>query len=165
MNPKLRFNCIHAHGFIGTGKKILYSMPKATVHRTKPSRVDYNDLDVICHIEEACEAIRTGQSPNFKAASLEFGISYGTLRNRYYSLHQPSKQAHLKQQLLDTAQEETLVDWMIFLGKIGRPVCQATMRPKCIELCGRLPGRSWIWRFLKRHPEIKLRKPSGLDPK
>jgi hypothetical protein len=39
------------------------------------------------------------------------------------------------------------------------------MRPKCIELCGRLPGRTWIWRFLKRHPEIKLRKPSGLDPK
>jgi hypothetical protein len=98
-------------------------MPKATVYRTKPSRVDYNDLDMICRIEEACEAVRTGQSRNLKAASLEFDINYGTLRNRYHSLHQPSKQAHIKQQLLDTAQEEALAEWMVFLGTIGRPVC------------------------------------------
>lgn len=68
-------------------------MPKAAVHRTKPSRVDYNDLDIICRIEAACEAVHTGQSPNLKAASREFDINYGTLRNRYHSLHQPSKQA------------------------------------------------------------------------
>jgi len=96
-------------------------MPKAKVHRTKPSRVDYNDLQIICLIEEACEAVRTGQSPNLKAASLEFGINYGTLQNRYHSLHQSSKLAHIKQQLLDEAQEAALAEWMIFLRELVTP--------------------------------------------
>ena len=56
-------------------------MPKATVHRKKPGRVNYNDIEVIARIEEACDAVRSGKLPHLAAASLNFGIHYGTLRN------------------------------------------------------------------------------------
>ena len=69
-------------------------MPKAAVHRTKPGRIDYNDIEVIARIEEACDAVRSGKLPHLAAASLEFGIQYGTLRNRYHKLRKPTKQAH-----------------------------------------------------------------------
>ena len=42
----------------------LSGMPKATVHRTKPKRVDYNDIEVIARIEEACDAVRSGKFPH-----------------------------------------------------------------------------------------------------
>jgi hypothetical protein len=32
-------------------------------------------------------------------------------------------------------------------------------------LCGCFPSRTWVYRFLSRHREIKLSKPAGLDPK
>ena len=57
-------------------------MPKATLHRKKTGRVDHNDIEVIARIEEACDAVRSGKLPHLQeAASLNFGIHYGTLRN------------------------------------------------------------------------------------
>jgi len=140
-------------------------MPKAQVHRRKPDYVDYNDLDVICAIEEACDAVRTGLVPNLAQAAKQYGIRYGTLRNRYLSLTQPTKRAHNDEMLLDEGQEKVLVEWMQFLGMVGRPISRSTLWPKIQELCGRMPGKTWIWHFLWRHPEVKLRKASGLDPK
>ena len=138
---------------------------KAKIHRTKPSRIDYNNLDVICRIEEACEDIQNGRHKNVWQASKAYDIPYGTLLNRYNKCTKPSHQAHDDERIMNHEQEEVLVDWMKFLGMVGRPVSRATVRPKCIKLVGRLPGQTWIWRFLKRHPEIKVQKPSGLDPK
>ena len=43
-------------------------MRKAKVHRTKPGRVDYDDLDVIKRMGDACEAVRTGEMNLFKAS-------------------------------------------------------------------------------------------------
>ncbi|KAI6036046.1 hypothetical protein BKA83DRAFT_49671, partial [Pisolithus microcarpus] len=61
--------------------------------------------------------------------------------------------------------EKVLVDWMHFLGTIGRPIAKDTVRPYVYDLCGRYPSENWIYRFLKCHPEVKLRRPSGIDPK
>ena len=87
-------------------------MPKAKVHRKKAHRVDYNDIEVICRIEKACKAVRIGQVPNLLVASKKFEICYGTLRNRYNSFSQPTKQAHDHEKLLDDVQEKVLVDWI-----------------------------------------------------
>ncbi|KAH7922725.1 DDE-domain-containing protein, partial [Leucogyrophana mollusca] len=40
-----------------------------------------------------------------------------------------------------------------------------TIRQKVFAIAGRSPSRNWLYRFLGRHPEIKLGRPSGLDPK
>ena len=80
-------------------------MPKATIHRTKPRRVDYNDIEVIARIEEACDAVRSGKLPHLAAASLNFGIHYGTLCNRYHKLRKPTKQAHEDELLMNDEEE------------------------------------------------------------
>ena len=40
-----------------------------------------------------------------------------------------------------------------------------TICKKAELLCGKKLGTTWVCTFLKRHPEIVLVKPSGLDPK
>lgn len=137
---------------------------RSTIYR-KQAKLNYNDPAVKLRIKEACEAVRTGQIRNLSLAAHKFEIPYTTLRNRYRGIRRPTKEAHEHERLLDPAQEQVMVDWMRFLGFIGRPICRATVRPKFVDLCGRLPGKTWVWRFVNRHPELKLRKGSGLDPK
>ena len=134
----------------------LSGMPKATVHCTKPGHINYNDIEVIARIEEVCSAVRSGTLPHLAAASLQFGINYGMLHNQYHKLHKPTKQAHEDEHLMNE-EEAILVDWIQFLGMVGCPITRATLRPKCIELCGQMPGRMWLWCFLKHHPELKLK--------
>ncbi|KAF8150853.1 hypothetical protein B0H34DRAFT_665455, partial [Crassisporium funariophilum] len=110
--------------------------------------VDYNDLDIIYAIEEPCNAVKTKLVPNLAAAARQYGIHYGTLRNRYLSITQPTKQAHNDKRFLNNSQEKVLVEWMQFLGAVGRPISRSTLRPKIKDLCGWMPGRTWIWRFL-----------------
>ena len=83
-------------------------MPKATVHHTKPRHVDYNEIEVIARIEEACDAVRSGKLPHLAAASLNFGIHYDTLRNQYHKLRKPTKQAH-EDELSMNDEEEVVV--------------------------------------------------------
>jgi len=139
-------------------------MVKSKVYQAPRPRLDYDDLEVIYRVEQALDDIKSKKLKLYPAAK-KFGLPAGTLRNRLHGLRQSTKKAHQHEKLLDDAQERVLVDWVMFLGMTGRPISRSTLRPKCIELCGKLPGKTWIWRFLKRHPELKLKKASGLDPK
>ncbi len=53
------------------------------------------------------------------------------------------------------------------LSKIGRPLNKRTVGKKVKHILqrSRTPSRKWLNRFLARHKELKLGKPSGLDPK
>jgi len=141
-------------------------MTKAKVYRQKGNRkshTNYDNPDVIQRIKQACEDITNGST--YAAASRKYDIPEGTLRNHYNGRTQSRKKAHTHQRLMDDSQEKVLVDWMMFLAVTGHPISRTTLRPKCVEICGKLPGKTWIWRFLKRHPEVNLKKGSGLDPK
>ena len=83
---------------------------------------------------------------------------------RYHKLHKPTKQAHKDEHLMNE-EEAVLADWIQFLGMVGCPITRATLRLKCVELCRQMPGRTWLWCFLKCHPELKLKRATGLDPK
>jgi len=137
---------------------------RSTVYQ-KQAKLNYNDPAVKLCIKEACKAVRTGEIGNLSHTAHKFEIPYTTLRNRYHGFTQPMKEAHEHDRLLDPAQEQVMVDWMQFLGFIGQPICRATVWPKIVKLCGWLPGKTWVWHFVKQHPELKLRKGSGLDPK
>jgi len=62
-----------------------------------------------------------------------------------------------------------VVDWATFLSIQGRPVDKGTLTPKLLQLCpdwaGTGPSKHWWDSFLKRHPDIKLRRASGVPPK
>ena len=122
-------------------------------------------------IQEACTQLRTRAKPNISVVIREIkartGVTlpYHTVRNRFQGKHVPPKQAHINQQLLSPDAEKVLVDWIIFLSDTGHPLSKRTIRTKAQALCGKKPSQTWIFFFLRRHPEIKLGKPSGLDPK
>ena len=39
------------------------------------------------------------------------------------------------------------------------------LRGRALSVKGKYPGKNWARRFIRRHPTLKLAKPSGLDPK
>ncbi|KAI0037645.1 hypothetical protein FA95DRAFT_1455540, partial [Auriscalpium vulgare] len=88
-----------------------------------------------------------------------------TLRNRYQGKTQSRAAGHEGEQLLTAAQEATLVDWLGYLGSTGHAVSKKTIRPKVQDICGRLPSKAWLKRFLARHPSLVLGRPRGIDPK
>jgi hypothetical protein len=109
-------------------------------------------------------------SVNLKATAREYDVSYDTLRRRYHRETGPKKTAHVHLQKLTPAQEQKVVDWAIFLSIQGRPTGKDTLAPKLIQLCPAWakaggPSKRWWDSFFKRHPEIKLRKASGIPPK
>lgn len=92
-------------------------------------------------------------------------IPYHTLRNRFLGFTRPYRQAYGSQQLLAPEAERVLVDWIHFYSDTSHPLSRRTIRKKAQCICGKKPSKGWIRSFLLRWPEIKLGKPSGLDPK
>lgn len=109
-------------------------------------------------------------SVNLKAIAREHDVSYDTLRRRHLGETKPKKVSHVHLQKLTPAEEEKVVDWSIFLSIQGRPVDKDTLTPKLIQLCPSWaktggPSKGWWDAFFIRHPEVKLRKASGIPPK
>lgn len=132
----------------------------------QPPSPAVNDL-----IQEACNTLRTQTKPNITMVLRDIKnrtghtLPYDTVRRRFLGVSLPPRKAHANQQLLLPDVEKVLVDWIIFLSDTSHPLTKRSVRKKAEALCGRKPGESWIRGFLERHPEIRLGKPSGLDPK
>ena len=91
-------------------------------------------------------------------------ISYDKLRRRYLGQSRPSRKAHESQQLLSQAQEKILIEWVIYRSDTAHPINKHTLRRMAQDVCGKMPCERWVEAFLKRNPEVRLGKPSGLDP-
>jgi hypothetical protein len=66
---------------------------RSTVYR-KQAKLNYSDPAVQLRINEACEAVRTGEIGNISLTAYKFKIPYTTLRNRYHGFTQPTREAH-----------------------------------------------------------------------
>lgn len=97
----------------------------------------------------------------------KFDIGYTTLLNRLSGKHKNAREAHESQQSLSQVQEQVLVEWLHQLANQCEPISRRGIRKKVDCLTGGRvkPSKRWINRFIKRHPSLKLGKPSGLDPK
>jgi len=135
-----------------------------------PRRVSVGP-DVEKLIQEACTQLHAQAKPNISNVIREIkahtGVTlpYHTVRRRFHGKHLPPRQAHVSQQLLSPEAEKVLVDWITFLSDTGHPLSKRTIWKKAEALCGKKPSKTWILYFLQRHTEVKLGKPSGLDPK
>lgn len=140
-----------------------------------PTRGPQSTLDsatIEAAIQSACKELNAelkanpGCKSNIAAAARRHpAVNYTTLRNRFQGLTKPRKVSHAGQQRISPEQESVLVEWIEHLGITGHPVCKRTIKKRVEFLCGKKPSRGWVYRFLERHPEIVLSKPSGLDPK
>ena len=118
-------------------------------------------------LADACA--RKDEHPDLDYATVaqEFHIPVSTLHDHHRGIHSPAKEAHAKQQRLSPESELALVDWLEHLSEMGCPVDKRTIIDMTIVLSGdpTPPNKKWVGRFLNRHPDIVLGKPSGLDPK
>ena len=73
------------------------------------------------------------------------------------------QEAHVNEQLLTAAQEEILVKWIKVQGRRGIPLTYATVALYVGEISGQQVGVSWPKRFLRRHPDLKIKKTQGLE--
>lgn len=123
--------------------------------------------DIEVKIGKAMEALDAGRYKNLSVAAADLKIPYQRLRRRYQRLTRPRRLAHEKQMYLSPAKEETVCNWIKYLGMTGHAVSKRTLAPKIQEVADKPkpPSREWIRTFLKRHPDLVLKRPTGLDPK
>jgi hypothetical protein len=98
-------------------------------------------------------------------AALKWKIPLQTLRDRKNGRTKPYRRAHGGQQRLTPEGEAVLVAWLQLWADTARPVSISRIQRIARDLAGGKVGKNWVYRFLERHPELKLGKPSGLDPK
>jgi hypothetical protein len=77
---------------------------------------------------------------------------------------QPGKHIRISSCFL-RRKKKVLVEWIEHLDAARNPISRCTIKQKVHVLTKKIPGKNWIQCFLKRHPVIKPRWPSGLDPK
>lgn len=130
--------------------------PEKRKHRTPRS---WTEQDISAAIDE----IRGGAS--VRKAATKWKIPVQTLHDRSTGKTKPSWKAHGAQQTLSPEAEEVLVVWLKLWADTARPVSISRVQRIARDLCGGKVGKNWVYRFLRRHPELKHGKPSGLDPK
>ena len=93
------------------------------------------------------------------------GVPRQTLDNRIKDKHKSARKSQESRQLLSEVEERVLVDWVQYRSDTARPLSRRALTKKVAQVTGKFVGKRWYLRFVARHPEIRLGKPSGLDPK
>ena len=137
----------------------------------RPLQLPAHDLKVKKIILEGISILQSQPTPNVTKVAQELTAKHGiicpyhTLYRRFNGKTQAASDAHSDQQLLTPAAETVVVDWLIFLSETGHGINKSALRARVKQTCGKNPSNRWINLFLRRHPEVVLRKTSGLDPK
>jgi hypothetical protein len=104
-------------------------------------------------LAEAKLAYETRIYPSISATAKAYDLNYSTLRRRIQGLALPKKEAHINQQLLTKAEQETLIDWIKYLALTGHPLNKQTICPKIRAILEaktqrsvdeKHPSKSWI---------------------
>jgi hypothetical protein len=72
-------------------------------------------------------------------------------------------EAHVNEQALTEAQEEILAKCIKIQGRHGVPMTYASVGQCAEAISGRHIGEAWPRRFCKRHPDLKMKKMTGLE--
>ena len=73
------------------------------------------------------------------------------------------QEAHVGEQLLSEAQEEILVKWIKIQGCCGIPMTYSSIVQCAHAISGKQVGESWPKQFHKCHPDLKMKKTTGLE--
>jgi len=116
-------------------------------------------------IKAALEGLNSGLYISIAEAARAQRVARQTLQDRAKGRHVSSREAQRARQLLNTEEENVLLDWCAHQGLSAMPIGPKSLRAHAFRLTGRHPGKNWHTRFGKRHPKINLSAPNGLDPK
>jgi hypothetical protein len=141
-------------------------MTRASVFRRQPAKAQNNSEEESI-VMEAVAGLKSGKykTPAKAANALNVPEKRITIWRRWKGIANSRVVSHHHQQLLCKEQEQSLIEFIQFLGRAGFPLSKRTIAPKVFDLCNRKPSRGWVYRFLNRHPDCTLGRPTGLDPK
>jgi hypothetical protein len=72
-------------------------------------------------------------------------------------------EAHEHERNLTSVQEDVLVEWVKVMGRRGIPLTPTTVTDYAAHISGKPVGCSWGTRFIKCHPDLKVRWTTGLE--
>jgi len=131
----------------------------------RTTRTNYATGENAARMKEALEAAHSQAHPNFKKIAANYGVSRKSLTQRYYgtiSLNSsPGKKPYLSVQ-----EEETLVKFLIETSGLGIGYDIKSFKILIQALLGKsgeLLTDGWVHYFMKKHPEISMRRVEALD--
>ena len=96
----------------------------------------------------------------------QMNVPYSRFRRRLKGKGISLKDSHTAQRRLTPEQEETLLEWITYLGSTGFPLHRKALKAKIEAICGQKVSSSWINRFRKRNGDfLMFNRASGLDSK
>lgn len=124
-------------------------------------------------LKAALQAVNSKEMSQRRAAKA-FGIPRRTLRNHLKS--GSTRKLIGRIPILDKSQEQDLTRRIVRLAQVGMPLtpklvrkqayefCKANKIPNCFDDAKNIAGKKWLRNFLKRNPEISIRKAQILNP-
>lgn len=122
-------------------------------------------------VTNALEDVNGGQS--FKSVSEKYNVPLTTLRNKFYGFSPTYAERSGKVSWLGPEVEKKIVDWVIDCARRGFPIIKEDLFysvKKLVEeykletpFVENKPSEKWYKLFLKRHPEISLKKSEYLN--
>ena len=134
------------------------------------------EAEIEAKIQEARQALEDRICKTMAEAACCFNVPYHWFRGRHQHQTKPRTQAHAEQQLLLPAQEKVLCKWVKYWGNEGQPMSKNMLLVTVVDMSEHLqeksketrkqclPDRKWVYAFMARHPDLKLKQPTGLDP-
>lgn len=92
-------------------------------------------------------------------------VSRQTLKDRADGRHKSHQDAASHLQLLTPAEEQVVLDWCEHSSLSAKPLGPQELRTHAFAISGKHPGKRWHYKYSKRHPQLVMSKPCGLDPK
>ncbi|CAB3221940.1 unnamed protein product [Arctia plantaginis] len=136
---------------------------------TKKRRGEWTETQ----LKSALQAVKSCQMSQREAAET-YGIPRRTLRNHIESGSMEKITGRVP--ILNKSQEKDLCKRIIRLSQIGMPLTPKIVRKQAYEFCKannvpnlfsdkkNIAGKKWLTNFVKRNPEISLRRAQLLNP-
>lgn len=139
-------------------------------YQRKSTKATWNP-DTLLH---AVQMVRSGAMTT-RAASIQFGVPRGTLRDRIRKNLTTSERPHLgRKYALGKGFERELRDFVLELQRNSFSIDTVTLRKLAFDIAekngikhpfsakAKRAGKDWCQGFLKRHPELNLRRPDSV---
>jgi Tc5 transposase DNA-binding domain/helix-turn-helix, Psq domain len=95
-----------------------------------------------------------GGTPSLRRAASIHNVPRSTLHDRWKG-RRTRQEAQKSRQVISDEQERVLVEWIKHAAYCGMPMNGGTIRAKAIGIAGVDLGQNWIYRFMRRHPDLK----------
>lgn len=106
--------------------------------------------------------------PNFTRIAAKFAsglVARNTLSETFKGNRSVAAKAE-RSRLLSTAQEQAVISWTRLRAYYGKAWSRRDIGAHVATILGRSPGKHWVTRFIKRHPQtLRKSRAYALDPK